>query len=143
MMLPRPSPIITAMEISRLLKPGIMKHDSETGTSFLRYAPGLPGWSASILSVISRIADKYCTVTPLYQPLQYRDDDPKKENVDGIVGDLKKLGLPVGVVGDCISNTVHTHGWIHCQAPQRTLRPVKSIMDELYDYFTEFKLHAK
>ncbi len=129
-----------------ILKPGIMKHVSETGDELFTVRAGSPRLvSIDFIRDICDIADKYCDGHLRFTSrFNIEMMTPKKENVDGIVGDLKKLGLPVGGVGDCISNIVHTQGWIHCHSAATDASGlVKSIMDELYDYFTEFKLHAK
>ena len=57
----------------------------------------------------------------------------------------KALGFPVGGIGNQISNIVHTQGWVHCHsAATDASGVVKSVMDELFPYFTgEKKLPAK
>ena len=129
-----------------ILKPGIMKHVSETGDELFTIRAGSPRLvSIDFIRDICDIADKYCDGHLRFTSrFNIEMMTPKKENVDGIVGDLKKIGLPIGGVGDCISNIVHTQGWIHCHSAATDASGlVKAIMDELYDYFTEFKLHAK
>lgn len=129
-----------------ILKPGIMKHVSETGDELFTIRAGSPRLvSIDFIRDICDIADKYCDGHLRFTSrFNIEMMTPKKENIDGIVGDLKKIGLPIGGVGDCISNIVHTQGWIHCHSAATDASGlVKAIMDELYDYFTEFKLHAK
>lgn len=129
-----------------ILKPGIMKHVSESGDELFTVRAGSPRLvSIDFIRDICDIADKYCDGHLRFTSrFNIEMMTPKKENVDGIVGDLKKIGLPIGGVGDCISNIVHTQGWIHCHSAATDASGlVKAIMDELYDYFTEFKLHAK
>ncbi|HNU90376.1 MAG TPA: dissimilatory-type sulfite reductase subunit beta [Spirochaetota bacterium] len=129
-----------------ILKPGVMKHVSETGDELYTVRAGSPRLvSIDFIRDICDIADKYCDGHLRFTSrFNIELMTPKKENVDGIIGDLKKLGLPIGGIGDCISNIVHTQGWIHCHSAATDASGlVKSIMDELYEYFTEFKLHAK
>ncbi len=129
-----------------ILKPGVMKHVSETGDELYTVRAGSPRLvSIDFIRDICDIADKYCD-GHLRFTSRFNIEllTTKKQNVDGIIADLKKLGLPVGGLGDCISNIVHTQGWIHCHSAATDASGlVKSIMDELYEYFTEFKLHAK
>lgn len=50
----------------------------------------------------------------------------------------------VGGTGNAISNVVHTQGWIHCHTPATDASGlVKSMMDELHEYFTTMKLPAR
>ncbi len=129
-----------------ILKPGVMKHVGETGDELFTVRAGSPRLvSIDFIRDVCDIADKYCDGHLRFTSrFNIELMTPKKENVDGIIADLKKLGLPVGGLGDCISNIVHTQGWIHCHSAATDASGlVKSIMDELYEYFTEFKLHAK
>jgi sulfite reductase beta subunit len=64
--------------------------------------------------------------------------------VEPIIKAAKKIGLPVGGIGNAISNIVHTQGWAHCHSAATDSSPiVKALMDELYGYFTSMKLPAK
>jgi sulfite reductase beta subunit len=66
---------------------------------------------------------------------------PKKENVEPIIEELTKIGLPVGGTGACLSNVIHTQGWVHCHgAASDASGIVKAMMDELYDYFIGKKM---
>ena len=129
-----------------ITKPGVMKHVAESGDELYTVRVGSPRLvSIDFLRDICDIADKYCD-GHLRFTSRYNIElmTPKKDNVDPIIGAVKKLGLPVGGVGDCISNIVHTQGWIHCHSSATDASGlVKAIMDELDDYFIKFKLHAK
>jgi len=47
-------------------------------------------------------------------------------------------------MGNSITNVVHTQGWIHCHsAASDASGVVKSVMDELFEYYEEMKLPAK
>ncbi len=129
-----------------ILKPGIMKHVAYSGDELYTVRAGSPRLvSIDFIRDICDIADKYCDGHLRFTSRSNVEFlTPKKENVEPMVADIKKLGLPVGGIGDCISNIVHTQGWIHCHSSATDASGlVKSIMDELQDYFTEFKLQAK
>ncbi len=129
-----------------ILKPGLMKHVSESGEELYTVRAGSPRLvSIDFIRDICDIADKYCD-GHLRFTSRYNVEflTPKKENVEPMIADIKKLGLPVGGIGDCISNIVHTQGWIHCHSSATDASGlVKAIMDELNEYFIEFKLQAK
>ncbi len=129
-----------------ILKPGVMKHVADSGDELYTVRAGSPRLvSIDFIRDICDIADKYCDGHLRFTSRSNVEFlTPKKENVEPMVAEIKKLGLPVGGIGDCISNIVHTQGWIHCHSSATDASGlVKSIMDELQDYFTEFKLQAK
>ena len=67
-----------------------------------------------------------------------------ESKVDPLIKRLHKEGYPVGGTGASITNVVHTQGWVHCHsAASDASGVVKSVMDELYEYFVEMKLPAK
>jgi sulfite reductase beta subunit len=129
-----------------ILRPGVLKHVSETGDEVYTVRAG----SSKLVSIdfirdICGIADKYCDgclrFTSRYN-VEFMTPDEKK--VDLIIGEVKKLGLPVGGTGNSISNVVHTQGWIHCHSSSTDASGVvKAIMDELYPYFIDMKLPAR
>jgi sulfite reductase beta subunit len=129
-----------------ILKPGLMKHVAESGSELYTVRVASPRLvSIDFIRDICDIADKYCDG---FLRFTSRSNVEllvsKKENVEPMIDDIKKLGLPIGGIGDCISNIVHTQGWIHCHSSATDASGlVKAIMDELIEYFTEFKLHAK
>jgi sulfite reductase beta subunit len=64
--------------------------------------------------------------------------------IDPLIQELSELGHPVGGVGNSISNIVHTQGWVHCHSAATDASGiVKSVMDELIEYFTTMKLPGK
>ncbi len=129
-----------------ILKPGLMKHVAESGSELYTVRVGSPRLvSIDFIRDMCDLADRYCGG---YLRFTSRANvefmTPEKKNVEPLIADIRKLGLPVGGIGDCISNVVHTQGWIHCHSSATDASGlVKSIMDELYPYFTEFKLEAK
>jgi sulfite reductase beta subunit len=120
------------------LKPGVFKHVSETGDEAFTVRCGSPKVvSIDFVRDLCDVADKYCDghfrFTSRYNP---EFITPNKDNIEPIIAELGKLGLPVGGTGRGISNMIHTQGWIHCHgAATDASGPVKAIMDELYDYF--------
>jgi sulfite reductase beta subunit len=129
-----------------ILKPGLMKHTSEKGDELFTVRVGSPRLvSIDFIRDLCDIADKHCDgflrFTSRYN-VEFMT--PKKEKIEPLMEDIKKLGLPIGGIGDCISNIVHTQGWIHCHSAATDASGlVKAIMDEFYDYFTTFKLQSK
>jgi sulfite reductase beta subunit len=123
-------------------KPGVMKHVAESGDELYTVRAGSPKLvSTDFIRDLCNIADTYCDghlrFTSRYNPEFLT---PKKENVEPIIKELNKLGLPVGGTGSgpgaCLSNVIHTQGWIHCHgAASDASGIVKAMMDELYDYF--------
>jgi len=130
----------------QILKPGVLKHVSETGAELYTVRAGSPRLLAvDTVRAICDLADKYCggylRFTSRYN-IEFLLTDPA--NIDPLIEDLKKLGFPVGGTGPSITNIVHTQGWVHCHTPASDASgPVKAIMDELYDYFVSMKLPAK
>ncbi|MBN1531864.1 MAG: dissimilatory-type sulfite reductase subunit beta [Spirochaetes bacterium] len=135
-----------AWKYHEILKPGVMKHVAHSGDELYTVRAGSPRLiSVDFIRDICDIADKYCD-GHLRFTSRYNVEflTPKKENVDPIIGEAAKMGLPVGGIGDCISNIVHTQGWIHCHSAATDASGlVKAIMDELHEYFVKFKLEAK
>jgi sulfite reductase beta subunit len=91
------------------------------------------------------IADKYCDgYLRFTSRFNIEFMTPDKNKIEPIIGEINRLGLPVGGTGNAISNVVHTQGWVHCHsAATDSSGPVKAIMDELYEYFTSMKLPGK
>jgi sulfite reductase beta subunit len=128
-----------------ILKPGVLKHVSETGDELYTVRVGNPRVvSVDFIRDLCDIADKYCD-GHLRFTSRYNIEflTPDKNKVEGIIEAAQKLGLPVGGTGHSISNIVHTQGWLHCHsAATDSSAIVKALMDELYDYFTSMKLPA-
>ncbi len=128
-----------------ILEPGVLRHVSETGDELYTVRVGSPRLvSVDFIRDLCDVADKYCD-GHLRFTSRYNVEflTPKKANVEPIIEEVKKLGLPVGGTGNCISNIVHTQGWVHCHSAATDSSPiVKAVMDELYDHFTSMKLPA-
>lgn len=130
-----------------ILKPGVLKHVSEDGDAIYTVRAGSPRLlSIDTVRDICDIADKYCDGHLRFTSrhnVEFLFTDENK--IEPLIEEIKnKLGFPVGGTGRCISNIVHTQGWIHCHTPATDASGVvKAIMDELYDYFVSEKLPAK
>jgi len=121
-----------------ILKPGVLRHVAESGDELYTIRAGSPKLVCTdFIRDLCDVADKYCDghmrFTSRYNPEMLT---PNKDNVEPIIEALTKLGLPVGGTGNCLTNVVHTQGWIHCHgAASDASGIVKAVMDELYDYF--------
>lgn len=131
-----------------IVRPGVLKHVSETGAECHTVRVG----SARLLSVefireVCDIADKHCDGVVRWTTrnnIEFMVDAEAK--VQPLLDELASRGnkFPVGGTGACVSNVVHTQGWIHCHTPATDASGVvKAVMDEIFDHFTEMKLPAK
>lgn len=128
------------------LEPGLMKHVAEDGDELYTFRAGSPRLlSVDTIRDICDIADKHCDGYLRFTSrhnVEFMVTDSNK--IEPLREDIEKLGLPVGGIGDGITNIIHTQGWIHCHTPATDASGlVKCIMDELYDYFTTKRLPAK
>lgn len=129
-----------------ILRPGVLKHVSESGGEIYTVRAGSPRLaSVDFIREICDLADKFCDG---YLRFTSRHNIEflvsNSENVAPLIEDLNRKGLPVGGTGRSISNVVHAQGWIHCHSAATDASGiVKAIMDELGDQFTSMKLPAK
>ncbi|WP_027717986.1 dissimilatory-type sulfite reductase subunit beta [Desulfovirgula thermocuniculi] len=136
-----------------VLEPGVLVHVSETGEKVYTVRCGSPRlMSVEYVREICDIADKYCDGYVRFTT---------RNNIEFMVDSLEKVQalkqelesrkfysgsykFPVGGTGACISNVVHTQGYIHCHTPATDASSlVKAVMDELFDYFKSMVLPAK
>ena len=129
-----------------IVKPGVLLHVSESGAKLWSVRAGTP----RILSVVSirqicDLADKYCDGHLRFTSrnnVEYLISDEK--NVDPLIKETTELGYPVGGVGNALSNIVHTQGWVHCHSAATDASGiVKSVMDDLFEYFEDRKFPGK
>lgn len=129
-----------------ILKPGVMVHVSETGDKLFTIRAASPR-----LVCIDKIRD-YCDLADKYCDGYLRFTSrhnvefllTKHENIEPLVADLKKLGHPIGGMGNSITSIVHTQGWVHCHSAATDASGiVKSVMDDLSEYFENMKLPGK
>jgi sulfite reductase beta subunit len=129
-----------------ILKPGVLKHVSESGGEVYTVRVGSPRLlSIEFIRDICDVADKYCDGHLRFtsrHSIEFMTSDESK--VGPLTEELKAYNLPIGGTGNSISNIVHTQGWVHCHsAATDASGPVKAIMDELYEYFIDMKLPAQ
>ncbi len=127
-------------------RPGVMVHVSETGAklySVRASSPRLLGINK--IRLFADLADKYCDGYLRFTSrnnIEFLLTDESK--VEPLIKELQDIGHPVGGVGNAISNIVHTQGWVHCHSAATDASGiVKSVMDDLIEYFTERKLPGK
>jgi len=131
-----------------ILEPGIMVHVSETGDEVYTVRTGSPRLiSINYIREMCDIADKHCDGYLRFTTrnnVEFMVDS--KDKVAPLVEDLKSRGnrFPIGGTGACVTNIVHTQGWVHCHTPATDASgPVKAVMDELFDYFGSMTLPAQ
>ncbi len=128
-----------------ILEPGVLVHVSESGDEVYTVRVGSPRLlSIDTVRDICDIADRHCDG---YLRFTSRHSIefmvPDKAKLPPLIEDIKKLGFPIGGTGACITNVVHTQGWVHCHSSATDASgPVKAIMDEMCEYFTSIKLPA-
>ena len=135
------------------LQPGVIKYTSETGDVCYAVRCGTPRiLTTNLMREICDIADKFCEGTCRWTTrnnveFHVTDEGTLKDLID-FLKDFKHPGgsykLPIGGTGACISNIVHTQGWLHCHTPATDASGlVKATADELFEYFGSHKLPAK
>ncbi len=131
-----------------ILEPGVLVHVSESGGKVYTVRCG----SARLLTVnrirlYCDIADKCCGGYLRFTTrnnVEFMVDS--KDKLDALKAELKKHQdvLPIGGTGACVTNIVHTQGWVHCHTPATDASgPVKCVMDDLFEYFGSMKLPAQ
>ncbi|MCS4541054.1 MAG: dissimilatory-type sulfite reductase subunit beta [Euryarchaeota archaeon] len=129
-----------------IIKPGILKHVSETGEEFYTVRAGAPKFaSVDTVRKLCDLADKYCDG---YLRFTSRHNIEflisKKENIDGLIADLKKMGLPVGGTGNSMASIIQCTAWMHCHTAATDAAGIgKSVYDGLFEYFQRMDLPAK
>ena len=129
-----------------ILSPGILVHVSETGAELYTVRAASPRLiNIDFIRRICDLADKY---SDGYLRFTSRNNIefllPNKENIDPLIAELDTIGIPVGGTGNAVTNTMHTQGWVHCHTSATDASGVaKSVMDELFEYFTSMKLPNK
>ncbi|MEW6001066.1 MAG: dissimilatory-type sulfite reductase subunit beta [Nitrospirota bacterium] len=129
-----------------ILNPGLMVHIAESGDKVWSVRVATPRIIATdTIREVCDIADKYCGGHLRWTSrnnIEFLVSEEK--NVEPIQEELKKRGFLMGGIGYRISNMVHTQGWVHCHgAATDASGIVKSVMDELADYFTTKELPNK
>jgi len=128
------------------LAPGVLCHVAESGDRIYTVRAGSPRLlSVQSLRFFADLADKYCGGHLRFTSrnnVEFLFDAAAK--IEPLKQELQAAGFPVGGTNNAISNIVHTQGWVHCHSSATDASGiVKSVMDELCEYFTEQKLPAK
>ena len=136
-----------------IIEPGVIKYTSETGDIVFVVRCATPRLiTTDTIREICDIADKYCEGHVRWTTrnnIEFHVTD--EESLRAILDDLKSrkfpggsYKFPVGGTGACVTNIVHTQGWVHCHTPAIDASGiVKSVMDDLFDYFQSMKLPAQ
>jgi len=128
------------------LGPGTMVHVSENGDKIWTVRVASPRILATnTIRDICDIAEKHCGGHLRFTTrnnIEFLVDDESK--IDDLTSELKSKGYMIGGIGNRISNIVHTQGWVHCHSAATDASGlVKSIMDDLSEYFTAKTLPAR
>jgi sulfite reductase beta subunit len=130
-----------------ILKPGVMVHVAESGDKLFTVRAASPRLLAiTSIRKFCDIADKYCDGHLRWTSrnnVEFLLTDEK--NIEPLIKEVEEYGFPVGGLGSKLSNIVHTQGWVHCHSSASDASGVvKSVMDELFPYFSgEKDLPAK
>jgi len=135
-----------AWKYHEILEPGVLLHVAESGDEL--YTVRVGGCrlvSTDYIRDIAGLADKYCDGHLRFTSrhnVEFLLSD--KGKIDPLKADLKERGLPIGGTGNSITSIVHTQGWVHCHTPATDASGiVKSVMDDLFEYFNTMKLPAQ
>ena len=133
-------------KVHEILKPGIMCHTAESGDKLFTVRAGSPRlMSITTIRWYAELADKYCDGHLRFTSrnnVEFLLVDEAK--IEPLVAELAANGWPIGGMGNAISNIVHTQGWVHCHSAATDASGiVKSVMDDLNEYFTTMKLPGK
>ncbi|MDR1321745.1 MAG: dissimilatory-type sulfite reductase subunit beta [Gracilibacteraceae bacterium] len=144
------SPVLTRnygkWDYHEVVRPGVMKHTSETGEGLYTVRVGSPRLvSLTFVRTICELADKYSDGVLRFTSrnnVEFLLGEEK--NVEPLLQELEEKKLPVGGVGNSMTNIVHTQGWLHCHTPATDASGiVKAVMDDLYEHFTHTDLPSK
>jgi len=129
-----------------ILKPGVLAHTAESGAVIYTVRAASPRLiSTDFIRYISDLAERYCDG---YLRFTSRNNIEfllaNKENIEPLIAELEKDGIPVGGTGRSISNIIHTQGWVHCHSAATDASGlVKAVMDELCGHFKNEDMPAK
>lgn len=136
-----------------ILEPGVLVHVSETGDKvFTVRVGGARFMTVEHVRELCEIGDKHCNgffrfttrnniefmVESLDKVQALKKDLASRKHVSG------SYKFPIGGTGAGVTNIVHTQGYIHCHTPATDASAmVKSVMDELFQYFQSMTLPAQ
>jgi sulfite reductase beta subunit len=128
------------------IKPGVFKHVSESGKEVYTVRTGGAKFvSSATIRELCDLADKYCENTLRFTTKHSIEwIVPKEEDVEKLIEEVGKLGLPVGGTGNAMHSIVQCTGWVHCHTPATDGPGIaKAVSDELIDYFQRDDLPAR
>ena len=132
-----------------ILEPGVLVHVAESGAKVFTVRCGSPRLvTVNYVRQICDVADKHCggflRFTTRNNVEFMVDSEDKLAALKKDLVENHKDKLPIGGTGACVTNIVHTQGWIHCHTPATDASgPVKAVMDDLFEYFGSMKLPAQ
>ncbi len=135
-----------------VIRPGVIKRVAESGDVLYVIRFGTPRLISiytvrELCDIADKYSDGYIRWTSRNNVELFTTDESK---IDEIIKEVEeRIGFPCGGTWDTpkgeygLSNIIHTQGWVHCHTPAIDASGiVKSVMDELYDYFVDHKLPA-
>ncbi len=128
------------------LKPGVLLHVSDSGAKIWSVRIGGARLIATDrIREYADIAEKYCgghlRFTSRHN-VEFLVSD--ESQLEPLMKDLTGRGYPIGGTGSGLTSIVHTQGWVHCHTPATDASGVvKSVMDDLFEYFAEKRLPGK
>jgi sulfite reductase beta subunit len=136
-----------------VVQPGVLCHTAKSGDKvYTVRCGGARLMSTGLIREICDIAEKHCDghvrwTTRNNIEFMVDAEDKLKPLLDDLASRKFSGGsnkFPVGGTGSCVTNIVHTQGWIHCHTPATDASgPVKATMDVLFDDFQNMRLPAK
>jgi sulfite reductase beta subunit len=129
-----------------ILEPGVLVHVSESGAKLYSVRGGSGRLvTTDFIKDVCGLADKFCDGFLRFTSrnnIEFLLTDQGK--VAGLKDACKKMGIPIGGTGHSVTSIVHTQGWVHCHTPAIDASGiVKSVMDDLFEYFGSHKLPAQ
>jgi sulfite reductase beta subunit len=129
-----------------ILEPGVLVHVAESGDKIYSVRGGSGRLvTTDFIKEVCDIADKFCDGYLRFTSrnnVEFLLTDQSK--IAGVKDACKKINIPIGATGHSVSNIVHTQGWVHCHTPAIDASGiVKSVMDDLFDYFGSHELPAQ
>jgi sulfite reductase beta subunit len=126
--------------------PGVLCHVAASGEKIYSVRAASPRiLSIQTLRLFADLADKYCGGYLRFTTrnnVEFLLEDAAQ--IEPLKAELTAQGYPVGGTNNAVSNIVHTQGWVHCHSSATDASGiVKSVMDSLFERFTNENLPAK
>jgi sulfite reductase beta subunit len=122
------------------VRPGVIKHDSETGESCYSLRVGMPMNARVSKDTLLRFCDLADEYSEGFFRITQRNAlefvGVKPERIQDLIARLKAMGFPVGGTNRSFHQAVACAGWIHCHlAATDPAAIMKAIGDELLQEF--------